>query len=513
MNADLKQAQLPVAGGRWLPVFPVALGIALLASNRWFTEVDDECAIVDQAARPVRITVERFLNGVGMHEHPPLYDLLLHGWLRLTAGNIHLLRVPAILFYVIGAWVLALVAKRLGGASSQFWTLALVTLSPFGFHFGRLATWYSCGFLLVCLLTLAYLRFLDQPDAKNWVLFVLASLALVYTNYFGWAFLALLAIDYSIRNRRNFNRATLWLGATAIVLLAAYLPIFRAFEHEVRVGSKPHLSIFGLVVGIAYNLYLIFVSESVAIWFWPLSILTLASIAVCVYFLLKTSSPAKGFFVCFMSLLVFLSALGILISKRTFFATPWLFLPLGVALGTTVPHRLPRRLLLGSLAVCAAIGWYGIFARNLYAAPHWVEDWQQVAQRSAKTAQEGGVVIGNNASFFFYLTYLLPVNSVAPHAGSFAGLLPESVRTANVYDPQQWIEAARPIGRTVFLAEGLDYGNPNDRTTEAQNWLDQHCTLDHVEKSVHDSGAALKQKYVRFSQPEWRVQVRNYSCP
>ena len=512
MKLDAAQAQPSVAGGRWLPIFPVALAVALLATNRWFTEVDDECAIVDQAARPIRITVERFLSGVGMHEHPPLYDLLLHGWLRLTAGNIHLLRVPAILFYAAGAWVLALVAKRLGGASSQFWTLALVTLSPFGFHFGRLATWYSCGFLLVCLLTLSYLRFLDQSDAKNWVLFVVASLALVYTNYFGWAFLALLAIDYLVRNSRKFNHAILWLGATAAVLLAAYLPILRAFEHEVRVGSKPHLSIFGLVVGIAYNLYLIFVSESVAIWVWPLSILALACIAVSVYFLLRTSSPARRFFICLLCLLVFLSALGILISKRTFFATPWLFLPLGMALGI-MPRRLPRRLLLGSLAVCATIGWYGIFARNLYAAPHWVENWQQVAQRSAKTAQQGGIVIGNNASFFFYLTYLLPVRAVAPHAGAFGGLLPESVRAANVYDSQQWIQAGRPIGPIVVLAEGLDYGNPNDRTIEAQNWLDQHCTLDHVEKSVHDSGAALKRKYVRFSQPEWRVQVRNYSCP
>lgn len=142
------------AGGRWLAIFPVALGIALLATNRWFTEVDDEVAIVDQAARPVRVTVERFLSGVGMHEHPPLYDLLLHGWLRLTGGNIHLLRLLPILFFVTGAWVLSVAAKRLGGSGSQFWTLVLVSLSPFGFHYGRVATWYSCGFLLVSLLTL-----------------------------------------------------------------------------------------------------------------------------------------------------------------------------------------------------------------------------------------------------------------------------------------------------------------------------------------------------------------------
>ena len=102
-----------------------------------------------------------------MHEHPPLYDLLLHGWLRLTGGEIHLLRLPSVVFYVVGAWVLSLVAKRFGGAQSQFWTLAVVTLSPFGFHFGRLATWYSCAFLLVSLVTWTYVRFLDEPRSQT----------------------------------------------------------------------------------------------------------------------------------------------------------------------------------------------------------------------------------------------------------------------------------------------------------------------------------------------------------
>jgi dolichyl-phosphate-mannose-protein mannosyltransferase len=500
-----------VVAARTLAIFPMVLGIALISTNRWFTEVDDECAIVDQAARPLRQTVQRFLNGVGMHEHPPLYDVLLHGWLRLTAGNIHLLRLPAILFYVVGVWVLSLAARQLGGASSQFWTLALASLSPFGFHFGRLATWYSFGFLLVSWLTLAYLRFLEQPRATNWVIFAAIAISLTYANYFGWAFLAMIAIDYLLRNRHQLGHAARWLAATAAVLLIAYLPIFRAFEHEVSVGSRPHLSIFGFLIGAGYNLYLIFVSESVAVWFWPLSVVALAAIGLCLFLLLKTPSPAKRFFFCFACVIAILAALGIVMPKRTFFTTPWLLLAMGVALGT-MPHRMARRALLTALGLCAAIGWYGIFSRNLYAAPHWLEPWEQVAQRSAGAVRNGGIVIGNNPSFFFYLTYLLPVSSVAPHAGGFAGLLPDSVRAAGVYTPQQWIEAGTPMRPNMLLVEGVHYGNPADATGKAQSWLDQRCSLDNLERRVHDSAAGLKQSYVGFSQPEWRVQVRNYSC-
>jgi uncharacterized membrane protein len=136
-------------------LFPLALGVALMATNHWFTEVDDECAIIDLAAPPVSRTLAAYLHGTGLHEHPPLYDIVLHGWLRLTGGNIHLLRLPSICFYLLGAWILGEVAKRLGGARSQFWALAIVALWPFGFHFGRLTTWYSFCFLLVSVLTLA----------------------------------------------------------------------------------------------------------------------------------------------------------------------------------------------------------------------------------------------------------------------------------------------------------------------------------------------------------------------
>src|SRR5271169_161891 len=85
--------------GRSLLLFLLpALAIAMVLSNPWFTVIDDEAFIIDRAAKPIYQTIQLFLSGVGEHQHPPLYDLLLHGWLRLTSGNMHLLRLPAITF-------------------------------------------------------------------------------------------------------------------------------------------------------------------------------------------------------------------------------------------------------------------------------------------------------------------------------------------------------------------------------------------------------------------------------
>ena len=92
-----------------------ALGVTLMVTNPWFTAVDDEIAIVDVAANPAWQTIKLFLSGGGQHEHPPLSDLILHGWLWLTNGNSQWLRLPSVIFYLLGIWFLVRAARRIGG--------------------------------------------------------------------------------------------------------------------------------------------------------------------------------------------------------------------------------------------------------------------------------------------------------------------------------------------------------------------------------------------------------------
>src|ERR1700731_890361 len=257
---------------RYFWILPVAMGALLISTNRWYSEVDDEYLIIDGAAKSLHRTVGLFLQGVGEHEHPPLYDIMLHGWLRLTGGNEHLLRLPSIFFYVLGTWILAKVAKHLGGVQSQICVLILVILWPFGFHFGRLATWYSFCFFLVSLLTFNYFNFLSSQTVKNWVWLLATSLALVYSNYFGWVLLACLALDYILRNVGDLRIRVRPLLLTGIILLVAYLPLFRPLLRETHFGIRAHGIGLATVASGVYNIYCTFISESVAPWFWYLGV-------------------------------------------------------------------------------------------------------------------------------------------------------------------------------------------------------------------------------------------------
>lgn len=499
--------------GRRAPMFLLpSLAIALIATNPWFTVIDDEAFIIDRAAKPVRQTIQLFLSGVGEHQHPPLYDLLLHGWLRLTNGNIYLLRLPAITFFVLGVWVLAKAAKALGGSRSEANVLWIACLWPYGFHFGRVAVWYSFCFLLVSLVTFCYLQFLSENSRANWLWLFFSSLALVYSNYFGWALLACLALDFALRNARNLS--TWWRPflATGVLLLFAYIPLFAAFLTEMHHGPHADFHALNVAANAVYNLYCLFVSESLAPWYWIAGVSAGVAIAGCLAFTLIGSSwPARRFLLYFAALFLIMTVMGIIQPKRVMLISAWLILPIGVVLGNLQKQFL-RSAILASLIFVAVIGWLGILSRKLYAAPRWVEPWKQVARQASEVIHNGGIVIGNNPSFFFYMSYFLPAGDSGP-SHEFVGLLP-NIHRAGVYDPTQWLNAGRPLAPTTLLVKGLHFDIPSGPTDAAEGWLEQHCKLQNSEHLVHDPGARWKQRFApQTGQLEWRIEIRSYSCP
>jgi len=486
----------------------------MLATNRWFTAVDDEVSIIDRASVPVAKTVDIFLSGVGQHEHPPLYDILLHGWLRLTGGNIHLLRFPATVFYLVGVWLMARIAGEISGRKAELTALLLGVLSPYGFHFGRLAAWYSFCFLLVALETHLYLRYLARRSSANWIWMFLCSLALIYSNYFGWVLLALLALDFFLLNRRvGFRPFAPILGMGAL-LFAAFLPILLAFLRELHRGVQLDQSLLARMLTAAYVVYSMLVSESVAPWFWPLGVPAAIAVAAVVALAIRYSPPVgRRLLACFFVSLAIMTAIGVVETKRVLMLLPWLALPIALAFAS-ISVATVRRVFGGLLIVVFGIGWFGIFDRKLYAAPHWVEPWANVAREAAAVVRDGGIVIGNNESFFFYLTYLLPPEApAAPH--DFRGFLPNSVTHRGVYGPEQWLAGgSHPVAREMLLVKGLHFGTSAAATDEAQLWLDQNCRITSDRLMVHDLGAAVKMRLVPAdNQLPWRVEVRSYSCP
>jgi len=79
----------------------------------------------------------------------------------------------------------------------------------------------------------------------------------------------------------------------------------------------------------------------------------------------------------------FLYALMVLLdagsTKRLLFISPWLLLGVACALADRT-RTWSRWLLLASLSLIAASGWFGTLTRRYYASTHFLEPWPQVAQ-------------------------------------------------------------------------------------------------------------------------------------
>ncbi|HJY88389.1 MAG TPA: hypothetical protein VKE24_16260 [Candidatus Acidoferrales bacterium] len=489
----------------------LVLGVALLASNRWFTFIDDEVWILDAAAKPLAETIRAYTSGSGEHEHPPLFDLLLHGWLKLTGGPLALLRLPSIAFYVLGLCLLVRAAADWGGEAGAKAMLWIGVFWPYGFHFGRLAAWYSLAFLLVGLVTLAYIRFCASPTLARTAVLFAASLALVYTNYFGWALLACLLLDFARAHRSDFVRFRWRLVAGASLLVGAYAPLWPALLATSSQRLRRPWSLLGAVLYAGQAGYAALVSESVAPWFWWLSAPACVAVALCVLLtVLRAPTPARRFLFYFFFLFVALAALGLLTTKRLMLIAPWLLL--AIALTATARRGPVRRMVAAALVLIFVIGWFGIVTRRFYAAPRFIEPWQEVAEQAAEVVHEGGITISNHPSFFLYLTYALRGSEQVPRRG-FAGILGSSVEHPQVFDADRWVETRRPVRAMVFLAKGVPAGSPNGPLQEAEHWLDARCNLHSDRRLLRDPGYELKQRFFpELGQMPWRILVREYTC-
>jgi len=471
---------------------------AMLVTDSRFTVLDDEAQITTAARAPAEETVKLFVWGAGQHEHPPLSDLVLHYWLPF-ASNPTLLRLPFILLYGAALLLFAMLARQFGGDAAFLALLVMGAFWSFGFHFGRMVGWYSFTFFAVALVTLAYVHWLRQPDWTRWWFLIGASALLVLSNYFGWAILGLLSIDAVFV--LGWRRAYKFFVAGTLVLAAVYAPLWRVFSQELHSGiSFSANELVTRTVYAAYNAYVLFVSESVAPWYWHFSIPISLAIALCLIStcLLLNRSRALAFLAYFGGLFLFMLASGILNVKRLLFITGWLLVPIAVAVAQRGRARLVLVFALISIAISGATG---TIARKYYASLHFIEPWYQIALEAAPLVRNGTSIVTNSPSFLFYLNRVLDPDA-----------LPGFIENSHVV----FLDADKVFtgfGGPVFFVRGTNI-NAIHETAEAQSWLGLNCTLLSTDVRMIDTAYALKKRYFKqLVESPYRIVLESYRCP
>ena len=402
----------------WLVTLVIAaVYAALMAStDSSFTMLDDESNSIAIAGRPVAHALRPFLFGNGYRElHPPETEIIWHLWLVATHYSFYLLRLPANLFFIGAVFFTAKCAEKLAGRNAFWATLVIGFAWPFAFQYGRIAGWYTLSAFLLSVVTWIYLQIVEDRAGWWWGLFAAACVLFVWSNYFGFAFLALLGIDLAIFHRAVAIRRMRPLAITIVVVAASFLPLLRvAFADIGEYVRSPEagISLWHEVAAVGYPTFAIFGSAAVAPWFLPLSIpILIGAVLLAVAVWRSTGRRWLIYVACAMLAMELARVYDI---KRVLIFLPWTFLAIGLA----VAHSRNPWLARGAVFVLALAGWIGIVLGNHYATTNLKEPWGKVAGAVAADARSGATIISENPPFFLYLDYELGLQSMMQSADS-----------------------------------------------------------------------------------------------
>jgi hypothetical protein len=435
----------------------------------------------------------------------------------LTAGNFEYLRIPAVLFYLAGLFLLGQAAREFEGQEGASIIVWLGVLWPFGFHYGRVDESDGFAFFLVAGLTLAYLRFIEEQDiGRSAALFLFGAL-LLWTTILGWAILVFLAIDQLLRRRAGEPVIPVQpMARTMVLWVAAYIPVARPMRRAFLASASFHHGLAALAANFALHVYNLFVSESVAPWHWQQSVPAGLAVLVCIVLITTSDTgPARRFLVYSAALLILMSVTGTLLARRTFVIAPWLLLPIASGIGS-IKSRWARPLLAVAFFTIGMIGWSGMYSRSYYSEPEFLDPWVQIAGNAADKIHTGAGLVSDSRPLLFYLTYALRVPTSA-QPKQFEGLIPNSAQWPNVTTPDQWLSSGHPILPTMIWIRGpvdsRSAGSTAKSLADAGNTLDTNCGARQSRLMMPDRGYLWKQKYLRETPEEiWRIEIRQYDC-
>jgi mannosyltransferase len=225
-----------VRGGGWAVLglaAVVVFGVAIRfhpRSDLWL----DEALTVNIASLPLG----DIFDALSRDGHPPLYYVLLHGWMevfgtsdfavRLLSGVIGVATLPV-------AWV---AARRLGGREAATAALVLVATSPFLVRYSFEARMYSLVALLVLLGWLAVASALQRPTWRRLLAVAVLSGTLALTHYWSLYLLAVLGVVLLVAWRRGSAPA----GRVLVSLVAGgllFLPWLPTFLEQAAHTGTP----------------------------------------------------------------------------------------------------------------------------------------------------------------------------------------------------------------------------------------------------------------------------------
>jgi uncharacterized membrane protein len=189
-----------------------------------------ESAWIDEAYSIVlsKYTVSEIIKGTAADQHPPLYYLILHFWMKVGDGVNHA-RLLSVIIGLFGVTQTLVFFKSLGGYTIGLLSGILIALSPMHIWFSQEARMYIFLSYFTIGATHMLWKGINDNRFRWWFLYSLFCLLALYTQYFS-IFIIVAHGSWIITEyfcKKTSSLIINWLGSSAIVglLFSPWLPI------------------------------------------------------------------------------------------------------------------------------------------------------------------------------------------------------------------------------------------------------------------------------------------------
>lgn len=407
---------------------------------------------------------------------PPLYYVLMHGWISLTgAGSEFALRLPSafagIAFVAAVIWLGSVVSGPRVGLVAGL----LAALSPLVFLYAQEMRAYIFVMLAVTVAAAAAIRATQEPERRCWLALAAAAAATsVLLHYTAVLVLGPLAL-WMLTQRQLPTRARLTIGAAVAIPFVALIPLLvsQIGEGHQSGGANAYAKItpLGLLklagtpwdgralggMTITYELGFLALVDAIAL------------IAFADRFRrLKTRWLLIG--ACVLPLVAILAVsvavTPMALTRYTAVAVPFMLVAIGVAV-----IRMPRAIGIPLFAAALVAGAIGTAAANT-ARGQW-PDVRGAMEHIADRWQPGDVVLGlENLAYNDAMTYYrreLPAAAPQPpgYFTSYDAMRAPKTRTALAGGHTVWVVSSPPVDPADLYAQASENGG---QIVKEQQW-------------------------------------------
>lgn len=168
-------------------------------------------------------------------EHPPLYYLLLRGWVAITGDAVAAFRSLSVLFSLLAFPLMYWLCWELFQSVQAGWVaIALLAVSPIHLLYAQEAREYSLWVVTILLASISLIRAVQRPNWRNWSLYALALAIGFYTTLLTGGVAIAHGLFILITQRWPQWRNFLLAGTGAILLFSPWLVVMQMQSRDLQ---------------------------------------------------------------------------------------------------------------------------------------------------------------------------------------------------------------------------------------------------------------------------------------